>query len=153
MSNNVWPLQSQCYAFYGDYRKAGWALWNLTTIVPPFTMTYDNKPASKITVHKKCAASLSRVFNAIWLASGKDQRKINEWGVSIFSGSYNPRMMRGSNHPSMHSWAIAIDLDAAKFPMGKSSNKFAAPVLKAFADEGWVNLPNDRMHFQAAIVG
>jgi hypothetical protein len=33
---------------------------------------------------------------------------------------------------------------------GQSKRRFVKEVVKAFADEGWVNLPNDPMHFQAA---
>ena len=149
----TWPFQRDCDTFYGDPRKKLWKLFNLTYIKPPFVMTYDRKVVKYISIHKKCAASLSRILQAIYVASGKDQRVLNNWGVSIFGGVYNFRLMRNSNRLSMHSYACAIDLDPAKFPMGQSAEAFPEPVLKAFADEGWVNLTNDRMHFQAAIVG
>ena len=80
------------------------------------------------------------------------QDKIDEWGVSDFGGSYNFRLMRGSSHLSMHAYGCAIDLAPERFPMGVGSNKFCDAVCTAFSDEGWVNLPKDRMHFQAAVV-
>lgn len=150
---NKWPLQSQCDVFYGNPRNVVWKLWNLTTVKPPFVMKYSGTPIKGISIHKKCAASLSTVLNNIWIASGKSQSVIDSWGVSVFGGSYNFRLMRGSNHISMHSYGCAIDLDPAMFPMGRHDKMFNYTVIKAFADEGWVNLPNDRMHFQAAIVG
>jgi hypothetical protein len=90
------------------------------------------------------------VFSAIWIASGKSQKKIDAWGVSDFGGSFNFRLMRNSNTLSMHSYACAIDLAPQRFPMGQSAKHFAPEVVKAFADEGWINLKNDPMHFQAA---
>ena len=92
------------------------------------------------------------MFTAIWEASGHDQAKIDEWGVSTFGGTYNFRPMRGSHHLSMHSYGCAIDLAPQRFPMGDRSHKFCDQVCAAFADEGWVNLASDRMHFQAAKV-
>ena len=105
---------------------------------------------SGIAIHNKCADSLARVLREIWVASGKSQKKIDAWGASEFGGSFNFRLMRGSDHLSMHAYGCAIDLSPTRFPMGRSAPTFCAEVLKAFADEGWVNLPRDRMHFQAA---
>ncbi|MEP6827903.1 MAG: M15 family metallopeptidase [Aestuariivirga sp.] len=115
-------------------------------------MRYAGHPVASVKIHRKCAASLTRVFSAIWVASGKSQAKIDEWGVSTFGGSYNFRLMRNSSHLSMHSYGCAIDLAPERFPLGSHAHTFAPEVIKAFNDEGWQNLPNDRMHFQAALV-
>jgi len=152
----LWPLQSQCDAFYGNPRGSNgqastlWKLRNLTTVKAPFVMRYAGQPIKGVTIHRKCAASLARVFQAIWIASGKSQAVIDKWGVSTFGGSFNFRPMRGSTHLSMHSYGCAIDLDPTHHQMTHGSALFDPRVIKAFADEGWVNLPNDRMHFQAA---
>ncbi len=151
-----WPKQSEADAFYGNPRgpdgKAAmlWKAQNLTHVTPPFAMHFMGTPVAHITIHRKCADSLLRVLQAIWLASGQEQRKIDAWGVSEFGGSFNFRRMRGSNHLSMHAYGCAIDLAPQRFPMGRTSPRFCDEVLKAFAAEGWVNLPRDRMHFQAA---
>lgn len=156
---NTWPKQSECVSFYGDPRGRNgqvdndWKLKNLSTVKPPFKMEYTGLAVSSVTVHRKCNSSLAKVFAALWAAAGQDQAKIDAWGVSIFGGSFNFRLMRNSNHLSMHSFGCAIDLAPNLFPMGQHTSKFAPEVVKAFADEGWVNLPNDPMHFQAAIVG
>lgn len=155
---NPWPFQKDCVAFYGDPRGRNgqvsvlWKLRNLTTVKPPFQMYYAGKPVKTVTIHRKCAASLARVFDRIWIASGKNQAQIDRWGVSKFGGSFNFRLMRGSQHISMHGFACAIDLAPDWFPMGKHDHTFVPQVLQAFAAEGWENLPNDRMHFQAALV-
>lgn len=154
----TWPKQADCDKFYGNPRGANghasatWEAANLTRIKPPFRMYYAGKPIQTVTIHKKCADSLARVFNAIWAASGKSQEKVDSWFVSTFGGSYNYRLKRNSNSLSMHAYGCALDLAPDKYPMGTSRAKFVEPVLMAFRAEGWVNLPRDLMHFQAAIV-
>lgn len=155
---NDWPKQRDCDKFYGNPRGTGgmasakWEAANIVRIIPPFRMTYAGLPVKSIRIHAKCAASLGRVFMAIWVASGKSQAVIDKWFVSIYGGSYNYRLKRNSNTLSMHAYGCAIDLAPNKYPMGTSKARFVAPVIKAFTDEGWVNLPKDLMHFQAAIV-
>ena len=154
----MWPLQKDCDQFYGNPRGAvgrsnsAWEAANLAHVSPPFKMFYDGKPVQSVKIHRKCADSLSRVFAAIWIAAGRDQATIDRWGVSHFGGSYNFRLMRGSSHLSMHSYGCAIDLAPERFPMGRHDHTFVPQVIQAFANEGWENLPNDRMHFQAARV-
>ena len=155
---NPWPTQAQADAFYGNPRGRNgrasriWEMLNLTSVKPPFKMRFAGSDVKSVRIHRKCAASLSRVLDAIWKAAEMRQDKIDEWGVSDFGGSYNFRMMRGSSHLSMHSYGCAIDLAPGRFPMGVATNKFCDAVCTAFSDEGWVNLPKDRMHFQAALV-
>ena len=162
----TWPLQSQCDAFYGNPRgrnggaSAQWEKGNLTRISPPFKMQFAGKPITSIAINKKCADSLSRIFDVIWLASGKNQKIIDDWGVSVFSGSYNYRVMRGGNVLSMHAYGCAIDLDAPRNWFHDQDPHFAKvpQVLKAFEDEGWTwggswsGRSKDGMHFQAARV-
>ena len=165
-STYAWPAQSLCDAFYGNPRgKNGsysqvWALANLTYIKPPFAMKIawaPYTPITKIRIHKKCAASLERVLNDIWQRAGRDQNKINEWGVNLFGGSFNYRLMRGGSALSMHSWGCAIDLDPARNGLGDFTPYLTSdhPVSQAFKKEGWVHGADwrrpDAMHFQAAI--
>ena len=153
---NNWPKQSAADAFYGTPRgfngKASvlWKAQCLTHVTPPFAMNFAGAPVTRMMIHRKCADSLSRVLQAIWVASSQSQKKIDAWGVSEFGGSFNFRLMRGSNNLSMHAYGCAIDLAPRRFAMGHTSPKFCGDVLQAFGDEGWVNLPRDRMHFQAA---
>lgn len=158
----MWPRQSECDAFYGSPRGRNgrpsliWELANITTIVPPFAMTFAGQPVKSIRVHKKVAASLLRVLTAIWVAAGKNQKVVNDWGASIFGGSYNFRLMTGGSSLLMHSWGCAIDLDPARNAYHDTTPNFAKhpEVIKAFAAEGWVwggKWKNaDGMHFQAA---
>jgi hypothetical protein len=151
-----WPLQKEADGFYGIPRGRNgtasrfWEMTNLISISPPFALQFAGKPVNSFKIHSKCAVSLTRVFTAIWLSANKNQATIDDWGVSTFGGSYNFRLKRGSSTLSMHAYGCAIDLAPERFPMGRSKPTFCAEVLKAFADEGWVNLTHDRMHFQAA---
>ena len=164
MSN--WPLQKDCNDFYGDPRNSDdvtvaspeWESANLIYITPPYQMYYDGKPVKRIRVHKKCADAFMAAFNAIWVAADKDQKVVDQWGASVFGGSYNFRLMRTSNNLSMHSWGCAIDLDPERNGLGNQSPRFLQypQVVKAFTDQGaiwggtWHGGGCDGMHFQFA---
>jgi hypothetical protein len=163
---SAWPLQSQCDTFYGNPRgrnglaSAAWEKANLVQVVPPFRMTYAGNPIKSVRIHKKCSESFSRVLAAIWVAADKNQKTVDAWGVSIYGGAYNFRLMRGGNSLSMHSWGCAIDLDPARNAFHDQSGHFhdVPQVVKAFEDEGWTwggrwsGRSCDMMHFQAAQV-
>lgn len=160
-----WPQQKDCNQFYGNPRgrdpsraSSAWEIASLTTIVAPFRMTYAGRPITRIRIHKKCGDSLLRVFNAVWIAAGREQKLVDAWGVSIYGGAYNYRLMRGGDALSMHSFGCAIDLDPSRNGFGDRTPHFATvpEVLKAFADEDWTwgggwSKP-DGMHWQAAHV-
>lgn len=159
-----WPMQGDCDAFYGnprgrDGRASGvWEKTHLTRIAPPFAMTFAGRPIRTVTVHRKCAESLSRVLSAIWDSSGRDPKRLDEWGAPVFGGSYAYRVMRGGARLSMHAYGCAIDLDPVRNGFHDETPHFAlAPaVVKAFEDEGWEwggrwkGRACDGMHFQAA---
>lgn len=153
-----WPMQNNADSFYGNPRgingkgSPSWAKENLKTIIPPFAMTFDGHPVKKITMHKKCSASLSRVLSQIWSSANREQSQIDGWGASIFGGSFNYRLKKSGSTLSMHAYGCAIDLDPVNHPFGKSGNPFVSQVVEAFTAEGWVNLAHDQMHFQAALI-
>jgi len=112
---------------------------------------------SRNTVHKKIADSLLRILNEILDVYGLDE--IRRLRIDHFAGVFNKRLKRGGSTWSLHSWAIAIDLDPAQNRL-KSSCPNAAfcadeylPMIKAFEKEGWTSLGRaknyDWMHFQA----
>lgn len=158
----TWPTQDECDAFYGNPRGRDgsaapwWVRTSLVRIKAPFPMTYDGRPISGIQIHKKCADSLSRVLQGIWVASGHNQAVIETWGMDKFGGSFSYRLMRGINRLSMHAYGCAVDFDVERNGLGDSTPHFAqCPlVLDAFAQEGWVWggrwKRSDGMHFQAA---
>lgn len=155
----VWPKQSECKTFYGDPRSKDFED-NLVSVTIPWmcVTSWDGKAYKRIQVHKKCADSLTRIFNAIWEAAGKSQDKINDWGMNKCGGGYAYRLIRGGNSLSMHSYGCAVDFDPARNALGDSNPHFARcpDVLHAFQVEGWVWgggwHRKDGMHWQAAII-
>jgi hypothetical protein len=155
---NEWPLQSQAIAFYGDPRKNGWLHDNTVDVVCPWTLHSDGVVVSHILIHKKCAASLIRVLDAVWAGSGHDNSKIQQLRYDRFSGSYNLRKMRGGASLSMHSFACAIDWDAEDNEQHSQHHLFtdASPLIVEFKKEGWIWGGDwspgsiDAMHVQAA---
>ena len=161
-----WPHQSEVDAFYGNPKgKNGepsrkWESSNIIRIKAPWKLVtaWDNSPISSIRLHRLCSDSLNKIFLAIWDAADRDQKKINEWGMNLYAGGYNFRMMRGSSRLSMHSWGCAIDFDSARNSYGDNTPNFALipAVLRAFESEGWTWggtwTKHDGMHWQAAVV-
>lgn len=170
---NAWPLQRDCDKFYGNPRNPAdpalpsraWEAANLTVIETPFTLYYAGKPTTHVRIHKLVAPSLAKVFKTIWTVAGQHQKLVDEWGASVYGGSYCYRQMRGLNTLSMHSYGCAIDLDPARNALHNRKPHFTpgCPVVQAFLSEGWTwggdwdgdhssaDEPRaDGMHFQAA---
>lgn len=111
-----------------------------------------------ILIHKKCAESLVKVLNNIWEAVGYDTAKIAALRYDQYDGSYNLRVMRGGAALSMHSYACAIDWDAADNTFHSQKHLFTDQSLLVvkFKEEGWVWGGDwspgsiDAMHVQAA---
>lgn len=153
---NTWPTQAECPSFYGD---AATVKASLVNVQCPWLM---NGKTHTIQVHSKCAASLERVLNYIWEYCGKSQDKIHSFEYDIFDGSYVPRNIAGTSTPSVHSYAAALDFDAARNqqldPLSKTTFKENSLIVYAFKAESWVwggdwtPASIDAMHFQAARV-
>ncbi len=145
-----WPTQAEVLSnrsVYGDPRgkdrtrmSPTWELKNIVRITPPFRMTYAGQPITRgIRVHRHCADSLLRVLNNLHRAAKGKQETLDHWGVSIFGGVVDYRLMRGANSLSIHSYGAAIDLDPARNGLYDRTPRFAEfpEVLDAFAMEGW----------------
>lgn len=163
---SVWPLQSQCDDFYGNPRgenesySPAWAAANLVHVACPWVLMMGKQHVPFITIHKKCAASLTRVLNSIWDAVGKDQGAIESLHYNQYSGSFNFRPMRGGIALSMHSYGVAIDWDAEENPQHSSRHLFREDSLLVvkFKEDKWIwggdwsGSSIDAMHVQAARV-
>lgn len=168
-----WPRQRDMNAFYynPDANRDGvadatWARDNLVRIVPPYPLWYPsdaggrlNKratPFKALTVHRKCADSLTRVLTRI----GKEisAEDIRRFELDICGGAYVFRLMRNGRALSIHSWGAAIDLshliNRYKRRYDAASGMMPATVVKMFEAEGWtwggLWSTGDAMHFQAA---
>lgn len=76
--------------------------------------------------------------------------------LKTWDGCFNIRKKRGLASMSLHSWGIAIDVNAAWNGLGKTP-VLSAGFVKCFTDAGfdwggtWKNRP-DGMHFQLSII-
>jgi hypothetical protein len=154
-SPHPFPTQKGVPGFYGPHGENGGYTPPMDKFVLPFTVYYEGKAVTGLRAHEKCADSLHKVFQLLFeiYPTEEERRKA---GVSVYDGIYNPRPMRGGSSWSMHSWAIAIDLDA-----GRNGNNTYWPtkanmpfeVMECFAECGWLSAGafwnRDAMHFQA----
>lgn len=162
---NQWPLQSQCDSFYGNPRgrdgnvNPKWREENLVKIVPPYKVMFGHIPMERLIIHKKCAQSAMRILNNTWDKVGRSQAEIDKLHASLFSGSFNYRVIRGGNRLSMHAYGCAWDWDAPNNFLNDDTPFFTEthPFAIAHAEEGWVWgkdwKRSDPMHWQAARVG
>jgi D-alanyl-D-alanine carboxypeptidase len=154
LTKQNWPTQAGAAAFYGTPGS------HLTHVPCPWVLHMDKDIVKAITIHEKCAASLTRVLAWVWETCGKDPEKIAALRYDRFSGSYNYRPMRGGSTLSMHAYGAAIDWDDADNAQHSHKHLFTAEsaLIKAFLDEGWEWGGNwsggsiDAMHVQAAHV-
>lgn len=154
-SHTLWPRQADCMAVFGPVGTSQ------VLVELPFAMVlaWDKSVrVRKISLHSKVAASASRVFEQVAELYTEAERAA--LGLNIFGGSLNVRRMRGGTAYSMHSWAIAIDVDPernglnVKAPQARLSHADAVPFWEAWEAEGWLSLGRaknfDWMHVQAA---
>lgn len=156
----IWPKDTLAakLAFYGDPRGAHgvndkWFEANVVRVVPPWQMSYAGTPIKTISIHKKCASALSAALNEIWETCGKDQKTVEKYGLNEFGGTFNYRLIRGSNSISNHSFAIAIDLAPSGNALGVTKGKMPAFAVAAFDKQGarWGGRyagRKDWMHFE-----
>lgn len=156
------PLQSDCLRLFGNPNSPGWLAKNTTRVPVPWRMTMGDIPIRSIVINKIAAASLATVLNAIWQRCGQSQSGIHFVGCDCFSGSFAVRPIRGGHTPSMHSYALAVDINAPANPLGAdAAHTFFQPdslVVQEFKQAGWVwggdwSGRRDAMHFQWARVG
>lgn len=162
----VWPLQADCDDYYGDPRGSNgtyspqWAAANLVHVPCPWVLMMGNQHVPFITIHKKCADSLTRVLNSIWDAVGQDPGAIETLHYNRYDGSFNFRPMRDGHALSMHSYGVALDWDADENPQHSTQHLFQSDslIVTKFKQENWIwggdwsGTSIDAMHFQAARV-
>ena len=126
----------------------------------PLVIAWDKtKTTKKIQCHKLVKSDIENIFKDILKEYGLS--KIKELGIDLYGGCYNCRIMRGGTKQSMHSWAIAIDLDPERNQLrwGKDKAQFAKPeykkMIEIFYKYGWESLGVEKnydwMHMQKKI--
>ena len=132
---------AQCLKKYGDPTKeSNMVVWDVPTeleigIIP-----------KKIYCNKDLVAPLTKAFKNL-IATGY-VKELKTW-----DGCFNIRQKRGLSSMSLHSWGIAIDVNAAWNGLNKTP-MLSAGFVKCFTDAGfdwggtWER--KDGMHFQLA---
>lgn len=139
-------------AFYGKpWEDSGL----IVSVMPPFPITYEGRPAQHIPFHRKAAQALTQALDAIAGAARSDPSVLKH--VSKWSGSGNYRPVRGSSRLSTHAFWAANDFDAENLPLGHGVPSYEMPqvVVDAFKASGafWGGDHigrKDPMHFQYA---
>jgi hypothetical protein len=136
--------QKDCLARYGEPEKEkGMTLWDVPTdleigVIP-----------KKIYCNKDLVAPLEKAFKNII-----DRGLIAE--LKTWDGCFNIRKKRGAISVSLHSWGVAIDINAAWNGFGKTPT-MSKTLVSCFKDAGfdwggeWTK--PDGMHFQLAKLG
>ncbi len=131
---------AQCLKKYGDPTKeSNMILWDVPTeleigVIP-----------KRLYCNKDLIAPLTKAFKNLI-----DTGFVKE--LKTWDGCFNIRKKRGLKSMSLHSWGIAIDVNAAWNGLGKTP-QLSAGFVKCFTDAGfdwggnWTNRP-DGMHFQ-----
>lgn len=126
---------------YGDPHATGFADKYLVTQAH----TIAGGKVVQITSHIALAVRLHNIFLALQNAG-----KVGL--IHSYDGCYVLRDIRGIPKPSLHSWGLAIDLNAEAFPLGSTARQDPF-LVKCFADQGLINGADfshrkDPMHFQ-----
>ena len=132
---------AQCLKKYGDPELEH----NMTVWDVPTELEIGVIP-KRIYCNKDLVAPLTQAFKNL-IASGK----VSE--LKTWDGCFCIRRKRGLSSMSLHSWGIAIDVNAAWNGLGKEP-VLSAEFVKCFTDAGfdwggtWTR--KDGMHFQLA---
>ena len=130
---------AECYSKYGNPFKETWMkVW----VVPNYL--HIGPIPKKIYCNKDLVVPLTNAFENIIKAGLTDQLK-------TWDGCFNIRSKRGAKSMSLHSWGIAIDINAAWNRFGKKPT-MSPELVKCFTDAGfdWGGVwgKPDGMHFQ-----
>lgn len=132
---------AQALKKYGDPTKES----NMTVWDVPGHLEVGVIP-KKLYCNKDMVVPLSEAFNNL-----VSRGKVNE--LKTFDGCFNIRKKRGLSSMSLHSWGIAIDVNAAWNQLNMTPT-LSPEFVKCFTDAGfdwggtWTR--KDGMHFQLA---
>lgn len=160
------PSQSRCFDVYGNHQIAGWDEQNMVRCdlsefkdklvhvywdwLTPKDSAFAHSNWFGFTCHRLVAPRFQLTFKNIIERGLADK-------VKTFGGCLNKRLMRGGNTWSMHSWGIAIDLNAQWNRFGQKNFEMSEDLVRCFEDVDfvwggrWTGCP-DAMHFQYATI-
>lgn len=129
----------ECLTHYGDPKEGN---NRMTWILPE--VLHRGKIPSKIYLNRDLRPLLEEAFTNLISRGLLDELK-------SFDGCFCIRQMRGSKSMSLHSWGVAVDVNAATNQMGKTptlSKEFVACFTDAGLEWGGNWKTPDGMHFQ-----
>jgi hypothetical protein len=133
----------QCFAKWGDPAITANELKYMTVWDVPAALELGVIP-KKLYCNKLMVEPLTKAFNNIINRNLISQLK-------TWDGCFNVRKKRGASSASLHSWGIAIDINAAWNGFGKKPT-MSPELVKCFTDAGFdwggVWSKPDGMHFQ-----
>lgn len=148
------PKRPRNYAevksIFGDPLASGWSSANLAFCeVAPTLKAFPIKKGSTARgfyCHKLLVSVFQKVFEEIVLSGLTDE-------IKTFDGCFNIRKIRGSSTTmSLHSWAIAIDLNYKGNELGNQKPEMDPRVIAVFEKHGFYWGGNfkrrDGMHFE-----
>lgn len=142
---------AQLYAKFGDpHNERNLALLYL----PEYLLTVNPKLPRRIYLNKDLHAPLIDALRRC-----KDAGVLNE--ITTFDGAFSIRTVRGGVSSSKHSWAYAVDFNAAQNRLGYTYDQLVGMGLRPFTEKflscfraagftcggDWTRRP-DRMHFE-----
>jgi hypothetical protein len=159
------PPERLCFDVFGDFRLAGWNEQNLARCdlspwkealrdvyvgwLSPMDKAFVNPNWSGFICHRLVVPKFQTAFRNVVSRGLTGQLK-------TFDGCYDPRLKRGGNSWSTHSWGIAIDLNAPWNAFGQKNFEMTQEFAQCFKDVGFVWggdwSYSDAMHFQYATV-
>lgn len=158
---NRFPTQSKVRegdSIFGQHGTEDGFTPPMTSIRLPFALHLygeSHNILEKISCNTACATALEAVFHRL-AEQFPNTGTRKKAGVLDYYGIYNPRFSRNARVWSMHSYAIAIDLDANRnnnrshWP---TRSKMSIEIMECFAQEGFLSAgafwSRDAMHFQA----
>ncbi len=137
-------------SIFGDPLTAGWSNANLAFCeVAPILKAFPIKKGSTergFYCHKLLVSVFQKVFEEIVLSGLTEE-------IKTFDGCFNIRKIRGSRTTmSLHSWAIAIDLNYKGNELGNANPEMHPEVIAIFEKHGFYWGGNfkrpDGMHFE-----
>ena len=120
-----------------EYQSRYCYVWNVKKDFPWF-------PAESFFVNKEFKDKLFIAFTKLQAS------KLNK-EIKTFDGCFVQRPVRGMSVPSLHSWAMAIDINASTEKLSQSVTNFSKGFLDCFISSGiyWGGTwhRHDSMHF------
>lgn len=132
-------------AAFGSLDRPDFEARYIATFSLPYPLLYDGRTVHRARCHRALIDNFVHAFERIASRGLQDHAR-------NYSGIYARRNARGLQKFSTHSWGIAIDLEAEKFPLGSDKRQHLG-VIESFAEAGFAYGGDfvgrkDPMHFQ-----